>query len=93
MKTFVKCIDGVFAVMLPAEIADAVAIDGESEISIAWINDVIVMRRLPQPFSRERFIRQARARDPSEQHPLIDFGPPQGSESGGPNDPARDDKW
>ncbi len=93
MKTSVKCIDGVFAVMLPAEIADAAAIDCESEISITRINNVIVMRRLPQPFSMDRFLRQGRARDPAERPPLIDFGPPQGSESGGPDDPARDDKW
>lgn len=93
MKTSVKCIDGVVTVMLPAEIADAAGIDEASEISITRINDVIVMRRLPQPFSRDRFIRQGRARDPSERHPSIDFGPPQGSEFGGPDDPDRDDKW
>jgi antitoxin MazE len=90
MKTAVKRIDGSIAVILPQEIADAAGIDEQSEIAVTLLNGVIVMRRLPQPFSRERFIRQAKARDPSEQHPLIDFGPPQGSELGGPDDPTQE---
>jgi len=80
-------------VILPQEIADAAGIDEQSQIAVTLLNGVIVMRRLPQPFSRERLIRQARARGPAKRHPEIDFGPPLGSELGGPNDPTRDDEW
>ncbi|AMM13085.1 hypothetical protein AX768_02115 [Burkholderia sp. PAMC 28687] len=70
-------VDGAIVVILPYENSDAARIDDRLEFEAMLLNVATVMRPLPQPFSRERFVRQARARNPAEWHPAIDFGPPQ----------------
>jgi antitoxin MazE len=82
------------AVRIPASIAARLAFAEGQEIEVEivdgtlWVRPHTAIRR----FSRERYLQQLRAQR-LEQHPLIGFGDPQGSEIGGSDDPTRFDQW
>jgi hypothetical protein len=63
-------------------------LEGESETVISNVAQSLHKRL----FSRERLIQQHKE-GKLQPHETIDWGPPQGSEFGGPDDPGRFDKW
>ncbi|MFY4704234.1 AbrB/MazE/SpoVT family DNA-binding domain-containing protein [Burkholderia glumae] len=81
------------AVRIPSNVASEVAFSEGQEVDVQ-VEDGQVLIRPHQGikrFSRERYLQQLRdAR--LEPHELVDFGEPQGSEPGGPDDPTRLDQ-
>lgn len=82
------------AVRIPAGIAETLRLQEDSDVELGvqdgslWIKPAGVKQ-----FSMARYLEQLRA-GKLELAPLEDQADePKGSESGGPDDPARDDKW
>jgi antitoxin MazE len=78
------------AVRIPASVALEAAFSEGQEVDVD-VKDGQVLIRPHQGikrFSRERYLQQLREAR-LEQHELVDFGEPQGSEPGGPDDPTR----
>ena len=82
------------AVRIPASVAcEATLVEGQ-EVDVVALDGSITIRphAAIRRFSRERYLQQLRE-GKLVPHDKIDFGEPQGSEIGGPDDPARFDKW
>jgi antitoxin MazE len=82
------------AVRIPASVATEVAFTEGQEVDVQVQDGQVLVRPhtvIPR-FSRERYLQQLRD-SKLEPHDEIDFGEPQGSEIGGPDDPTRSDKW
>jgi antitoxin MazE len=82
------------AVRIPASVAEEAAFTEGQEVDVQ-VKDGLVMVRPHsgiRRFSRERYLQQLREGRLTP-HEEIDFGEPQGSEIGGPDDPTRFDKW
>jgi antitoxin MazE len=82
------------AVRIPASLAAKLALAEGQEVEVEVEDGLLTVRphtAIPR-FSRERYLQQLRE-SKLEQQALIDFGQPQGSEVGGPDDPARFDQW
>jgi antitoxin MazE len=82
------------AVRIPASVAVKLAFAEGQEIEMEVEDGVLTIRphTAIRRFSRERYLQQLREKRLA-QHPLVDFGEPQGSEIGGPDDPTRFDPW
>lgn len=82
------------AVRIPASLAAKLAFAEGQEVEVEVEDGLLTVRphTAIRRFSRERYLQQLRERQLAP-HPLVDFGPPQGSEIGGPDDPARFDQW
>jgi antitoxin MazE len=82
------------AVRIPASAAAKLALAEGQEIEVEVEDGTLTVRphTAIRRFSRERYLQQLRE-SKLEQHPLVDFGEPQGSEIGGPDDPTRFDPW
>ncbi len=82
------------AVRIPAGVAARLAFAEGQEIEVDVEDGVLTVRphTAIRRFSRERYLQQLREMK-LESHPLIDFGEPQGSEIGGPDDLTRFDHW
>ncbi|MFM0596056.1 MULTISPECIES: AbrB/MazE/SpoVT family DNA-binding domain-containing protein [Paraburkholderia] len=82
------------AVRIPASVAGEVAFTEGQEVDVEVQDGNVTIRRHTaiRRFSRERYLQQLRE-SKLVSHETIDFGEPQGSELGGPDDPARFDKW
>jgi antitoxin MazE len=82
------------AVRIPASVAAKLAFAEGQEIEVEIEDGALTVRphTAIRRFSRERYLQQLREKR-LEPHPLIDFGEPQGSEIGGPDDPTRSDTW
>ena len=82
------------AVRIPSSLAARLALAEGQEVELEVEDGSLTVRphTAIRRFSRERYLQQLRERK-LEQHPDIDFGQPQGSEIGGPDDPARFDQW
>jgi antitoxin MazE len=82
------------AVRIPASVAAKLAFAEGQEIEMEVEDGVLTIRphTAIRRFSRERYLQQLREKRLA-QHPLADFGEPQGSEIGGPDDPTRFDPW
>lgn len=82
------------AVRIPAGVAARLAFAEGQEIEVEIEDGALTVRphTAIRRFSRERYLQQLREKK-LEQHPLIEFGEPQGSEIGGPDDPTRFDSW
>ncbi|WP_322009576.1 AbrB/MazE/SpoVT family DNA-binding domain-containing protein [Paraburkholderia sp. J12] len=82
------------AVRIPASMAAKLGLAEGQEIEMEVEDSVLMVRPRTaiRRFSRERYLQQLRA-NRLARHPLIDFGDPQGAEIGGPDDPARFDRW
>jgi antitoxin MazE len=79
------------AVRIPAHLATQAHLEEGREVDVQ-VEDGVVVVRLHQAiprFSRERLIQQFRE-GKLQQHELMDFGDPVGSELGGPDDPTRE---
>jgi antitoxin MazE len=82
------------AVRIPAGLAAKLALAEGQEIELEVEDGTLTVRphtAIPR-FSRERYLQQLRE-SRLTQHPLVDFGEPQGAEFGGPDDPTRFDHW
>ena len=81
------------AVRIPANVANEVAFSEGQEVDVQVQDGQVMVRPHTsiRRFSRERFIQQLRE-GKLQKHEEIDFGEPQGSEIGGPEDPTRFDK-
>jgi antitoxin MazE len=82
------------AVRIPASVAAKLALAEGQEIELDVEDGTLTVRphtAIPR-FSRERYLQQLRE-SKLAQHALVDFGEPQGSEFGGPDDPMRFDQW
>jgi antitoxin MazE len=82
------------AVRIPASVATEVAFTEGQEVDVQVLDGQVMLRPHTgiRRFSRERLIQQYRE-GKLQQHELVDFGEPQGTEIGGPDDPTRLDKW
>ncbi|WP_233271549.1 AbrB/MazE/SpoVT family DNA-binding domain-containing protein [Paraburkholderia acidiphila] len=82
------------AVRIPASLASKLALAEGQEVEVEVEDGSLTVRphTAIRRFSRERYLQQLRERK-LEPHPLIDFGQPQGTEIGGPDDPTRFDPW
>jgi antitoxin MazE len=82
------------AVRIPANLASQAEFSEGQEVDVEVVDGELTIRSHKgiRRFSRERYLQQLREAK-LEPHPLIDFGEPQGSELGGPDDPTRFDKW
>ncbi|MFP3568147.1 AbrB/MazE/SpoVT family DNA-binding domain-containing protein [Paraburkholderia sp. SIMBA_030] len=82
------------AVRIPASVAAEAAFTEGQEVDVQVQDGQVLVRphTAIRRFSRERYLQQLRERT-LEPHESVDFGEPQGSEIGGPDDPARFDKW
>lgn len=82
------------AVRIPASVAGEAALSEGQEVDVEVQDGSVTIRphAAIKRFSRERYLQQLRE-GKLVPHEKIDFGEPQGSEIGGPDDPARFDKW
>jgi antitoxin MazE len=82
------------AVRIPANVAAEADFAEGQEVDVEVADGTVLVRphSAIRLFSRERYLEQLRA-GKLELHPIIDFGEPQGSEFGGPDDPAQLDRW
>ncbi|MEN2470944.1 MULTISPECIES: AbrB/MazE/SpoVT family DNA-binding domain-containing protein [Burkholderia] len=75
------------AVRIPASVAQEARLAEGQEVDIHVVDGKVQI--LPhvgvKRFSRERYLQQLRDRK-LEPHPILDFGDPQGTEFGGPDD-------
>lgn len=81
------------AVRIPANVANAAEFSEGQEVDVE-VQDGQVLVRAHQAirrFSRERYLQQLREQNLTP-HETVDFGEPQGSEIGGPDDLSRFDK-
>ncbi len=86
------------AVRIPASAAAKLALSEGQDVEVEVEDGTLTVRphTAIRRFSRERYLQQLRdqQQEPQrEQHPLVDFGEPKGSEIGGPDDPTRFDQW
>jgi len=82
------------AVRIPANVATEAELSEGQEVDVQAADGQVLVRphTAIRRFSRERYLQQLRE-NKLVPHELIDFGEPQGSEIGGPDDPTRLDKW
>ncbi|WP_322032907.1 AbrB/MazE/SpoVT family DNA-binding domain-containing protein [Paraburkholderia sp. J76] len=82
------------AVRIPASLASKLGLAEGQEVEVEVEDGSLTVRphTAIRRFSRERYLQQLRERK-LEAHPLVDFGRPQGTEIGGPDDPTRFDLW
>ena len=82
------------AVRVPASLAAKLGFTEGQEVEVEVEDGSLTVRphTAIRRFSRERYLQQLREKK-LEAHPLIDFGQPQGTEIGGPDDPTRFDQW
>ncbi|MBR8351251.1 AbrB/MazE/SpoVT family DNA-binding domain-containing protein [Burkholderia cenocepacia] len=75
------------AVRIPANVAQEVAFAEGQEVDVHVVEGKVEIRphSAIKRFSRERYLQQLREAK-LEPHPVIDFGEPQGSEFGGPDE-------
>jgi antitoxin MazE len=80
------------AVRIPANVAVEAAFSEGQEVDVQVTDGQVCIRPHQgiKRFSRERYLQQLREAR-LEPHELVDFGEPQGSEVGGPDDPTRFD--
>jgi antitoxin MazE len=80
------------AVRIPANIATEVEFKEGQEVDVEVVDGQISVKphTAIRRFSRERYLQQLRE-GKLVPHELVDFGEPQGSEIGGPDDPTRFD--
>lgn len=81
------------AVRIPANVASEAAFIEGQEVDVQVEDGLVLVRphTAIRRFSRERYLQQLREQK-LEPHETIDFGEPQGSEIGGPDDPTRFDQ-
>lgn len=81
------------AVRIPANVALEASFSEGQEVDVQVEDGHVVVRphTAIRRFSRERYLQQLREQK-LEAHEDIDFGEPQGSEIGGPEDPTRFDQ-
>jgi antitoxin MazE len=77
------------AVRIPANVASEAAFSEGQEVDVQVQDGQVLVRphTAIRRFSRERYLQQLRERSLNT-HPTVDFGEPQGSEIGGPDDPS-----
>jgi antitoxin MazE len=82
------------AVRIPASVAAEAAFAEGQEVDVEVLDGAVTIRPhfAVRRFSRERYLQQLREAK-LVPHETIDFGEPQGSEIGGPEDPTQFDKW
>ncbi|PVX73515.1 AbrB/MazE/SpoVT family DNA-binding domain-containing protein [Paraburkholderia unamae] len=82
------------AVRVPASLAAKLGLAEGQEVEVEVEDGSLTVRphTAIRRFSRERYLQQLRERK-LEAHTLVDFGRPQGTEIGGPDDPTRFDQW
>ncbi|RAR56281.1 AbrB/MazE/SpoVT family DNA-binding domain-containing protein [Paraburkholderia unamae] len=82
------------AVRVPASLAAKLGLAEGQEVEVEVEDGSLTVRphTAIRRFSRERYLQQLRERK-LEPHTLVDFGRPQGTEIGGPDDPTRFDQW
>ena len=75
------------AVRIPANVAQEVMFAEGQEVDVHVVDGKVLIRPhgAIKRFSRERYLQQLREAK-LEPHPIIDFGEPQGSEFGGPDE-------
>ncbi|ADG14260.1 AbrB/MazE/SpoVT family DNA-binding domain-containing protein [Paraburkholderia sp. JPY432] len=80
-------------VRIPASVATKVGFTEGQEVDVQVLDGQVVIRPHASigRFSRERLIQQYRE-GKLQPHEEIDFGEPQGTELGGPDDPTQFDK-
>lgn len=86
------------AVRISASAAAKLALSEGQDVEVEVEDGTLTVRphTAIRRFSRERYLQQLRdqQQEPQrEQHSLVDFGEPKGSEIGGPDDPTRFDQW
>lgn len=81
------------AVRIPANVALEAEFQEGQEVEVQVEDGKVLVRphSAIRRFSRERYLQQLREQK-LEPHPTVDFGEPQGSEIGGPDDPTQFDE-
>jgi antitoxin MazE len=81
------------AVRIPAGLADMLRIQEDTDVEVSVEHGALMIKPAGvKVFSMARYLEQLSAAD-REIAPIDDQDEPKGSESGGPDDPARFDTW